>query len=324
MLRYLFSNLIDEEIRRDEQYRKAIEKEYQERLGEQLPSLIMPPAFSISDFNPSTPTGKTAGGYMNPLFPQTPGIGLAATPFISTPSCDTDGTNARSSMERHSDDYFSSTPGTTAPNLLIPKNGAATEATAYEEPSGEKEKEEKDSSLFGKWRSFGTKKYRSISVDMNGAKTPVPAADEKSSEEITDKPDPLEEMLGGVVKRIRTRYDTHYQETPEEPIISIINPSLPLETPVLKPPANTEIIVQEDKPDFGGVADLYRGTVGSVGQDASLLESVAPAWLGELILLNHIPVKDTIKVSFVMVPWQDELPVLPSESGWLVPQATIA
>jgi hypothetical protein len=31
--------------------------------------------------------------------------------------------------------------------------------------------------------------------------------------------------------------------------------------------------------------DLYRGTVASVGNDAALLESIAPGWLAELLLL---------------------------------------
>jgi hypothetical protein len=29
---------------------------------------------------------------------------------------------------------------------------------------------------------------------------------------------------------------------------------------------------------------MYRGTVGSLGKDANLVEKVAPPWLGELLL----------------------------------------
>lgn len=34
-------------------------------------------------------------------------------------------------------------------------------------------------------------------------------------------------------------------------------------------------MIQEDRPDSGGVADLYRGAVSSVGQDADLIHRKA-------------------------------------------------
>ena len=66
--------------------------------------------------------------------------------------------------------------------------------------------------------------------------------------------------------------------------MTAITPSMPNETPVLKPPLSTTVIIQEDRPDSGGVADLYRGTVGSLHEDADLLERVVPTWLGDLLL----------------------------------------
>jgi WD repeat-containing protein 48 len=44
----------------------------------------------------------------------------------------------------------------------------------------------------------------------------------------------------------------------------------------------TTVIIQEET--SGGSADLYRGTVATVGEDASLIEERAPMWLGDLLL----------------------------------------
>ncbi|KAI5805002.1 hypothetical protein EDC01DRAFT_757670 [Geopyxis carbonaria] len=334
VLRYLFSNLIDQEIIRDEDYRKKLESERQERdrFGrDNAPGQISlpPPTLSIQDSGGPRTGGSAVvtplikpsnGGYL--LFPPTPGLGIGlATPAplhnsnappLSPNTLEDNGN--RSSIERQGD-YFS------APPKSGPSLGEACDDLPST-PTAEKEKEEKDSSLFGKWRSFGTKKLgRSASTDM-GSKPPLPTTDEKSSdqavaEEPAEKPNPMEDTLLGVVNKMRQMYGVHLREHPDEPLSSGITPSLPNETPVLKPPHNTTIIVQEDKPDSGGVADLYRGTVGCVGQDVDLLETVAPAWLGDLLLQNRIPFKDTVKISFVLVPWKDELPVLPSESGRL-------
>lgn len=201
----------------------------------------------------------------------------------------------------------------------------------------QEEEDGKASSRFGKWRPFGGKKLgRSGSTDLTAlAKLNIGAgaAAEENGKTSTDGSAPAaeeatsaisqsaeaEDTLLGVIRRLRNNYDvqTRQPHNSDEPlkIESAITPSLPAETPVLKPPKGTTIIVQEDKPDSGGVADLYRGTVGSVGDDRELVEKVAPAWLGEVLLLNNIPLKDTVKISFVLVPWKDELPVLPSESG---------
>ena len=63
-----------------------------------------------------------------------------------------------------------------------------------------------------------------------------------------------------------------------------ITPSLPTETPELRLPLSTTIIIQEDRPDSGGIVDLYSGTIGSSGEDANLIEQTGPMWLGDLLL----------------------------------------
>jgi WD repeat-containing protein 48 len=84
------------------------------------------------------------------------------------------------------------------------------------------------------------------------------------------------------VQKIRNEYDKALLENSEQEVETGITPSLPNETPVLKPPPMTTVIIQEET--SGGSADLYRGTVATVGEDASLIEERAPMWLGDLLL----------------------------------------
>lgn len=99
------------------------------------------------------------------------------------------------------------------------------------------------------------------------------------------------------------------------PVPSSISPSLPNETPVLKPPPETIILIQEDSADSGGVADLWEGTVGSIGREADVVERVAPSWLADVLLKNAIPLKDLVKVSFVLEPWQGLLPAVSTDGN---------
>ena len=46
----------------------------------------------------------------------------------------------------------------------------------------------------------------------------------------------------------------------------------------------TTILIQEDRPDSGGVADLFEGKVGTLGSQADLIEKAAPMWLAEVLL----------------------------------------
>lgn len=92
-----------------------------------------------------------------------------------------------------------------------------------------------------------------------------------------------------------------------------ITPSMPSDTPVLKPPGQTVLLIQEDSMDSGGVADVWIGTVGSVGQEADVVEKVAPAWLAEVLLRNTMPAKELVKVSFTLEPIENLLPPVASD-----------
>lgn len=98
-------------------------------------------------------------------------------------------------------------------------------------------------------------------------------------------------------------------------VASTIGPALPNDTPVVKLPPQTIILIQEDNPDSGGVADLWEGTVGNVGREADAVERVAPAWLAEVLLRNGLPLKDLVKVSFVLEPVDGLLPSVATDGN---------
>ena len=204
----------------------------------------------------------------------------------------------RSSSDR-SHDYFSGSnnvpASSTGANPEINTKNLATSTEGHEDQSprspsdADKDNHGKEGgSLFGKKfrMSFGSKKLgRSPSVDTS---KPV-LVDEKvedsdSSNAGESKDESVEDNLFGVVQEIRREYHRQFREHPGLPVSMGILPSMPNETPVLKPPGSTTVIIQEDSPDSGGVADLYRGTVASVGRDADVVEKAAPTWLGRLLL----------------------------------------
>jgi WD repeat-containing protein 48 len=152
------------------------------------------------------------------------------------------------------------------------------------------------------------------------AETPTkPAAvDEKAedSDSRSTKTDEkvVEDNFLGAIQKIRHSYEEQVS-LGATTVNSQIAPSLPNETPVLKPPATTTILIQEDRPDSGGVADLFEGKVGSIGQQADLIEKCAPPWLADVLLRNQIPFKDIVKVSFILEPYQNMLPSISSDGN---------
>ncbi|KAI9815392.1 MAG: hypothetical protein M1826_002068 [Phylliscum demangeonii] len=354
VLRYLFSSLIDEEIRRDEAYRKTLiesESANQATLQRRVP----PPSIQLPESpfatwqevasHPSERTPRAEQRFSH--LPVTPGftIGAVTPAILQWPETATDGQLApttadastlersttqhsqpRSSSER-ANDYFSA-------NSLMQARPASHEATesAHEPgegqedrlvlPSSEPDKENpgKDSSFFGKKFRIpfsGKKPGRTPSVSANH-KTAV--ADERVYESDETRSANSQELAGqeaflGVIQRIRQGYVAHAREHPAGPIPVGITPSLPTETPVLKPPPLTTILIQEDRPESGGVADLYRGSVASVGRDADVIERIAPIWLGDLLLRNQTPFREVIKVSFILLPYQDQLPGIVTVDG---------
>lgn len=345
MLRYIFSIFIDEIIKRDEAYRK----EFNEKIKKGVQRANAPTSIQM----PSTAQGAWAEGTASTStprangnsYPMTPGMGIGVAtpaPLNHLPGVPEDGTaldKRASQTSRGSGDYFSSaqiaSDSTTKPAVTP---GETQDDKPPKSPS-DTDKENnggKDTTLFGKkfrmGMSFGSKKLgRSPSTNTE---KPV-VVDEKVEEgsetsENGEKEEEVDDNLFGVIQTIRHDYDKSLLENPDRPVESGITPSLPNETPVLKHPPLTTVIIQEET--SGGSADLYRGTVATVGDDASLIEQRAPMWVGDLLLRvslefdflspkfltksqNKIPFKEPVKVSFILLPWQAMLPGVQGVDG---------
>ena len=187
----------------------------------------------------------------------------------------------------------------------------------------EKDKDKADnakspSTPFGKKKfrmTFGTKK---LSRSASQATTEKPAIVEEKTEEsesssVHEKEKEVDDSFFGVIQKIHQEYDRQLAENPGKPVETRVVPSLPNDTPVLKLPPGTKVVIQEET--SGGSANLYQGTVEDVGKDADLIEQKAPMWLGDVLLQNIMPFKEPVKVSFVLYPMDDSLPAIASADG---------
>ena len=203
--------------------------------------------------------------------------------------------------EKHGNDYFSSTSSTNNNNGRSETSSESTKiaipSTPNEPPSAvasptspTDDNEGKKKGLFGK--KFGMTFPKNLGRKSVEVKNLVEAQEkaEVESDKSSDKEEKLiEDNFFGVIQKIRREYDELLESSPEKPLVMGITPSLPNETPVLKPPPHTLIIVQEDNPESGGLADLYRGEISELGKEADIVEKIAPMWLGDLLLKVCLP-----------------------------------
>lgn len=332
----MFSNLIDEEIKRDEDLRNSL---LQERATSA--SRVNPPAnIQIPDPQMNgwkdTVSGPTSGSTIRPTnglhHPVTPGMAIGlATPGIPPPSAGhgqhlnpllTPTTEEGSQLEktqtqqsqsqvRDSGDYFSAAPPTNGNgngnNKTSTENSSDTAPSDHpQSPSEETPATKKSKALFTKKfnMSFNMKKFGTTSTTVEPTK---PAAvDEKSedSDSRSNKTDEkvIEDSFFGAMQKMRQQYEERLNLGGEgDKIETQITPSLPNETPVLKLPASTTILIQEDRPDSGGVADLFEGMVGSLGQQTDLIEKVAPVWLADVLLRVRTESPDDFRGTLMMM-----------------------
>ncbi|KAI1381405.1 WD40 repeat-like protein [Hypoxylon crocopeplum] len=339
ILRYLFAKLIDEEIKRDEAYRLKLNEVVEKRQAATRlnpPTSISIPAPNMQGWEPSDSPATTprANG---PNFPMTPGFGIGiATPAthlpglaenVAIPGSPLDKVSSQQLNRSSGEDYFSggiSSADTPAKPATTP--APADQAPAKEEtpksPVETKDKEKdtakSPSTPFGKkfrmGMSFGTKKLgRSASTNIEKPNVAEEKPEESKSESSSNHEKEIDDSLRGVIQKVHNDYEKQLLEAPENLIETKITPALPIDAPVLKLPQGTKVIIQEET--SGGSANLYRGTVMSVGVDADIIEEKAPMWLGEVLLANTIPQKDPVKVSFVLHPWKDSLPSIATADG---------
>lgn len=309
VLRSLFANLVEEELDRDNEYRKGL---FQCQKSN-TPGRHNPPPYLQLPRAPFFEETKDQADDTSQLTPRNAGFSLATTPVLSiglatphlnhtNPSMhahnqvssqpnepqslekDLHQTQSRASSDKSSD-YFSNNPTSAENHTKAPTTPGHTSADAFSQSYVDQEKEDKSkestTSFKKKFRMNFPKKLGRSSVETK----PV-IADEKSEE--SDKSEGrddkgIEDNFFGTLQNIRKEYEEILHRDPLQPIPTLLEPDLPFKE-LLKPPPHTTIIIQEDQPDSGGVADLYQGTVKSLGKDADLIEKIAPMWLGELLL----------------------------------------
>ena len=312
ILHFLFTKLIDEEIERDATFRQVLMANASKPSSlrrENAPSsiqlpVIPPPWFMNGDDSIITPRPITmTDGITRP--PNTPGLAIgAATPYINgvtsnsgpnRPATAEESTalekrtsqqsQPRVSSDRTSD-YFSSIAQAKSPVDGQSKGPVTPGDTALEAAASspvDADKEERSSSLFGKkFRMNFPKKLGRTSQDVKPAVVDEKSEESDKSEEKEDKT--IQDNFFGTIQKIRYDYEECIQRRPSQHLAPGITPSSFNETPLLELPLSTTVIIQEERPDSGGVADLYRGTISSVGSDADLIERTGPMWLGDLLL----------------------------------------
>jgi WD repeat-containing protein 48 len=296
VLRNLFGTLIDEEIRRDESHRKTMRAEGSIPSGSLRPNaprnIAMPETSTgTAMISPETMTTPRANNG-NTLYPTTPGIAIGSQPLSPRAEDDNplDKSNTRQSQPPATDgsaDYFSApapaqeSESSSSEHKEPGTPGAVGGPSAPTSPTEEKKK----SGLFGKKFQMGfPKKIARQSAEVKPPTTEPEKSDSGSTKSSDKEEKVIHDNFFGVVQKIRQEYDEHGDSRPEEPLPIGITPSLPIETPVLKPPPHTLIIIQEDNPESGGLADQYRGEISQLGVEADTLEKIAPMWLGDLLL----------------------------------------
>ncbi|KAF2638028.1 WD40 repeat-like protein [Massarina eburnea CBS 473.64] len=333
ILRYLFSNLIDEEIKRDAAFRDTLIQEKTSAGGPHPPNSIQIPQASLNGWKDaasgpaSNSTIRATNGFHLP--PTTPGLAIGqATPGIPpasgqssqpnnilTPTpeegAQLEKTQTQRSSTQDQSDYFSRTNNGKRQGSTEESADSAAENAPQSPAEDTPADKKKGKNLFSKKfnMNFNMKKFGTSSTTTEAPK-PAPT-DEKAedSDSRSNKTDEKvqEDIFSGTISKIRQNYEEQLIAGAQK-LETQIAPSLPNETPVLKPPASTTILIQEDRPDAGGVADLFEGKVGSLGQQADLIEKCAPLWLADVLLRNQIPIKDIVKVSFILEPYQNQLP----------------
>ena len=300
VLRYLFADLVDEELRRDEAFRRSLKSNLTLNGGGKVGRISLPVGtfFDESDRSPiSTPR---ANPYNRQI--ETPGLVIGAaspTTADTKPGVQENGkgnaTDATATSRKSGEDYFS-------PKLVNSSTGNQTQDKQPQTPAGQVEaptspidkthvsSPKESGSSFGKrLRSTFTPKKSGKNAAATEEPKTLRSEENQSDSEQKSTDGSLEEHSDNqtmlqVVNSIRTEYSKLVENVDANVILPLLRPALPTEAPVLRPPANTAIIIQEDDPTSGGMTDLFEGYLDQLGRNADTIEKLAPHWLGTLLL----------------------------------------
>jgi WD repeat-containing protein 48 len=168
-------------------------------------------------------------------------------------------------------------------------------------------------SFMGKFKGFGKGKK-----PTPGLVTPAPVA-EISEEDVKRQAD-LEKVSTGCVSGhawsiadwspfARSKWGPLsdrdlYQRRVLEAIRSRpLVPPNPKDIPSIPSFADAAIFIDEESKDAGAFAVIYRGGASTTGVDKEVLEMALPVWVLEFLLAGRAPMRDPIKISFLLEPW---------------------
>ncbi|KAG0234464.1 hypothetical protein BGW41_001137 [Actinomortierella wolfii] len=86
------------------------------------------------------------------------------------------------------------------------------------------------------------------------------------------------------------------------------SPPTDFDCPLTAIPDHIPVILSEQSREASSSVDLYRGSVGGMATDYLNLAPLMPNWALEALLKNTIPMKEAVKVSFVLKPYKPALP----------------
>ena len=309
ILRWLFAPLVDEEIRRDSEYRESAVAKAEE-LARSIPLSISVPNDDIPrsvgipiSQDPSKTTLRPGMDF--PGSPNTSGYGInVGTPssanYLSTsmassaspfPNFEADTPEALPSIPASQDpssftdkygDYFTSRQAQDAEKVPMSPSDTNSQSGFPGSPVEPDKEDRKKGSLFGKKFRMPVMKSLRTSTDQ---KPQIPEEKIEESEVSSIKEEKVYEAnISGVVDRIRHEYEEFLATNPHKDLVSAITPSDTSETPRLYIPARTAVFIQEETGDTAVASDLYRGSVGRIGEEIERLQNAIPHWLGELLL----------------------------------------
>ncbi|KAH7889662.1 hypothetical protein F5I97DRAFT_1996070 [Phlebopus sp. FC_14] len=85
-----------------------------------------------------------------------------------------------------------------------------------------------------------------------------------------------------------------------------ISPPSSSEAPTISLPPNMTIMMSDES--YPGWKTIYRGSVSSTWTDIYTLEETMPLWLLEYLLFNKLVTPQSVKISFVLLPWSNPDP----------------
>lgn len=157
-------------------------------------------------------------------------------------------------------------------------------------------------------KGFGKGTVRKLTGDTTNGSPVIGAPPTPAEPLLVAEPEVMDCCSFTAIRLLNTRCwqeitpDAIVQKTPAQTLLAgPFNPPTSVDAPRNPFPQHTPLVISEDGSPSRNM--VYRGTVGSTGQDVRVLEDVMPMWLLEYLLLNKVPDIPLTKLSFVLLPW---------------------